>query len=133
MTTSTFGPIGTDAPVAATDREGRADVESLEYLQNERRKLLPRFSELAAKFFGGNTYRTSERGAPWSRIIKDLERELRHLNAVEVVLRMDVEARHIRSDGQLRADARPASSAIMLQFQARNIDGWPRLVYKCDV
>jgi hypothetical protein len=83
--------------------------------------------------FGGGSYRTSERGAPWSRIMKDLERELRHLNAVDVILRMDVEARHIRSDGQLRADARPASSAIMLQFQARNIDGWPRLVYKCDV
>lgn len=83
--------------------------------------------------FGGGSYRASERGAPWSRIMKDLERELRHLNAVDVVLRMDVEARHIRSDGQLRADARPASSAIMLQFQTRNIDGWPRLVYKCDV
>lgn len=83
--------------------------------------------------FGGGTYRTSERGAPWSRIMKELERELRHLNAVDVVLRMDVEARHIRSDGQLRADARPASSAIMLQFQARNVDGWPRLIYKCDV
>jgi hypothetical protein len=83
--------------------------------------------------FGGGTYRTSERGAPWSRIVKELERELRHLNATDVVLRMDVEARHIRSDGQLRADARPASSAIMLQFQARNIDGWPRLIYKCDV
>lgn len=81
----------------------------------------------------GSSYRSSERGAPWSRIIKDLERELRHLNATDVVLRMDVEARHIRSDGQLRADARPASSAIMLQFQARNIDGWPRLIYKCDV
>jgi hypothetical protein len=81
----------------------------------------------------GSSYRTSERGAPWSRIMKDLERELRHLNAVDVVMQMDVEARHIRSDGQLRADARPASSAIMLQFQARNIDGYPRLVYKCDV
>lgn len=81
----------------------------------------------------GSSYRTSERGAPWSRIMKDLGRELRHLNAVDVILRMDVEARHIRSDGQLRADARPASSAIMLQFQAKNIDGWPRLIYKCDV
>jgi hypothetical protein len=85
------------------------------------------------EYSGGGGYRSSERGAPWSRIMKDLERELRHLNAVDVVLRMDVEARHIRSDGQLRADARPASSAIMLQFQARAIDGRPRLIYKCDV
>lgn len=85
------------------------------------------------EFSGGGGYRSSERGAPWSRIMKDLERELRHLNASDIVLRMDVEPRHIRNDGQLRADARPASSAIMLQFQARGIDGWPLLIYKCDV
>lgn len=91
-----------------------------------------RRTKTVANSFGGS-YRTSERGAPWSRIVTDLERELRHLVAEDVVLRMDVEARHIRSDGQLRADARPASSAIMLEFKATGIDGWPRLIYKCDV
>ena len=81
----------------------------------------------------GSSYRTSERGAPWSRIISDLHRELRHLSAENVVLRLDVEPRHIRADGQLRADARPASSALMLEFDAFGIEGTPRLIYKCDV
>lgn len=35
--------------------ESRADVESLEAMHAERRALLPRFSELAAKFKGGNS------------------------------------------------------------------------------
>ena len=35
--------------------ENRASVESLESLHEERRKLLPRYAELAAKFKGGNS------------------------------------------------------------------------------
>ncbi len=34
--------------------ESRAEVESLEALQAERRSLLPRYAELASKFKGGN-------------------------------------------------------------------------------
>jgi len=86
------------------------------------------------EYSGGNgSYRSSERGAPWSRIVKDLERELRHLDAEDVVLRMDVQPYQIRNDGQVKADARPASSAVMLEFKATAIDGHPRLIYKCDV
>jgi hypothetical protein len=36
-----------------TDLEMRASVDSLDALQEERRKLLPRFAELAARFKGG--------------------------------------------------------------------------------
>lgn len=43
----------TEVPVKMI--EGRADVDSLEALQAERRALLPRFAQLAAKFRGGNS------------------------------------------------------------------------------
>ncbi len=38
-----------------TALESRADVESLEALQAERRALLPRYADLARKFKGGNS------------------------------------------------------------------------------
>lgn len=45
-----------------------------------------------------------------------LSNELRMLGATEVVLQLDIERRHLRVDGSLRADARPRSGAVILNF-----------------
>jgi hypothetical protein len=60
--------------------ESRADVDSLERLQDDRRKLLPRYAELAAKFKGGNsasadTKRKQERALVSQSILEDLRQK----------------------------------------------------------
>jgi hypothetical protein len=59
-----------------TALESRAEVDSLEALQAERRELLPRFTKLAAKFRGGNsasadTKRKQHRALVAKRILAD--------------------------------------------------------------
>lgn len=68
----------------------------------------------------------------WSRTLAELDRELRHLGARTVIFRLDVEERHLRQDGQLRADARPKDSGVLLEFVAGARTGAPRLVFRCD-
>lgn len=68
----------------------------------------------------------------WSRTLDELDRELRHLGAKNVVFRLDVDERHLRLDGQLRADARPKDSGVLLEFIAGARTGSPRLVFRCD-
>lgn len=85
------------------------------------------------QFSSGTSYQSRERGATWSKILSTLERELRHLHAVEVTMRLDVRPDQIRIDGGVKSNASPATSAVMLEFQAAAIEGWPRLIYKCDV
>lgn len=57
--------------------------------------------------------------ANWGRTLDVLGRELRHLNAGEVVLFGYFSARHIRRDGQLYADARPTEPGVVLEFKSR--------------
>lgn len=62
--------------------------------------------------------------SPWRAGIKQtletLRRELRQLDAKNVVLQIDVRERDIRIDGGLRADARPQSAAIILSFDSKH-------------
>jgi hypothetical protein len=83
--------------------------------------------------FGGGTYQSREQGASWSTIIASLDRELRQLRASEIVLRLDVQLHQLRQDGGIKANASPASSAVMLEFVAEKFRPPLRLVYKCDV
>lgn len=83
--------------------------------------------------YGGNTYQSRENGASWTKILSTLERELRHLRASEVVLRLDVQPYQLRVDGGIKSNASPASSAVMLEFVAEKFEPRLKLLYKCDV
>ena len=68
------------ATLPANGLDDRAGVESLEGLHDERRSLLPRYSELAAKFKGGNsasadTKRKQHRALVSKRILADWKGE----------------------------------------------------------
>lgn len=76
---------------------------------------------------------TRESGAPWSRILSTLARELKNLRATGVVLRLDVQPHQLRNDGGIKSNAAPASSAVMLEFVAEKFNPAPKLLYKCDV
>jgi hypothetical protein len=52
--------------------------------------------------------------ATWSQTLTQLKTEVRHLGASEFVMQIDVEERHIRLDGGLRADARPLSPSVAI-------------------
>jgi hypothetical protein len=73
----------------------------------------------------------------WSSTRDLLDRELRHLNARNVVLELDVRENQIRLDGQLRADASATSTAVRIAFESTHgplvyatdrygYDGWDR-------
>lgn len=64
----------------------------------------------------------------WSEVLRVLEREVAHLRGVRAELAVDVDARHLRNDGQLRADARPRTPGVVVSFANR--DG--RLQFPCD-
>lgn len=83
--------------------------------------------------YGGGTWQARERGASWSKIISTLERELRHLRATDIVMRLDVQPYQLRLDGGIKSNASPASSAVMIEFLAEKLRPALRLVYKCDV
>ncbi len=59
-----------------------------------------------------------DRGANWSDTMDKLERELRHLEAENVVLQMAVRDRDIRNDGWIRANAKPNHPGIILTFDS---------------
>lgn len=67
--------------------------------------------------------------ATWSTTVDELEYELVHLGARDVVLEIGVDARHIRLDGQLRAEARPQHPGVRVSFQTRKHGA---LSYTCD-
>lgn len=58
--------------------------------------------------------------AGWSQTINLLERELRNLNAKQIVLEMNVRERDIRNDGMIRADARPSLPGVILRFTGKH-------------
>jgi hypothetical protein len=70
----------------------------------------------------------------WSSILDMLELEIRQLGGEDVVMQLEVasEDRDIRNDGTMRADARLAGPAVILEFTASKIEGGPRLSYPCD-
>jgi len=67
--------------------------------------------------------------APWATTVKELKRELHYLDAHDVVMEIGVDAKHIRLDGQLRADARPTHPGVRLTFQSTEHGS---LSYTCD-
>lgn len=68
----------------------------------------------------------------WTKMMSELEREVRMLNGDNVVLRLEVSQRDIRLDGMLRADARPRDPGVVVQFRAKKLSGSPTLYYRCD-
>ena len=66
--------------------------------------------------------------ATWSATLGTLERELDALRAKNIVLQMDVRESDIRIDGQVKANARPASQAVRLVFDSMH----GPLAYQCD-
>jgi hypothetical protein len=64
----------------------------------------------------------------YSQTLKDLERELKHLSARQIILQADVRPEDVRLDGMLRANASPRSPKIILSFQSKH----GPLSYPCD-
>lgn len=64
----------------------------------------------------------------WSRALELLAREISMLRGSRVEIAIDVEERHLGKHGQLRADARPRSSSVIVSFDTK--DG--RLQFPCD-
>jgi hypothetical protein len=58
--------------------------------------------------------------APWSKTLDLLERELRHLQAREIVLQADVQRGQIRNDGMLYAQAIPRSPGVIVSFNSKH-------------
>lgn len=54
----------------------------------------------------------------YSDALELLERELAELDATDIVIEVDVDARHIRLDGLLRADAKAKSPGVRLAFES---------------
>lgn len=66
----------------------------------------------------------------WSQTTETMDRELRHLRAKDVILELDVEERHIRQDGWIRATATPKYSGVILSFYSNRLEA--PLRYPCD-
>lgn len=64
----------------------------------------------------------------WTTALRNLAREVRMLNGRNVEIAVDVPASKIRADGQLRADARPSSPAVIVSFDVDEA----RLQFPCD-
>ena len=69
-------------------------------------------------FTGKHVY--SDFDSTWGSTYSLLARELRALDAKNVVLELDYRDRDIRVDGQLRADARCQSPAVRLAFESKH-------------
>lgn len=96
-------------------------------------KRSPFSRQVQSSFNSEYSYTRRESGAPWSRILSSLARELKNLRASGVVLRLDVQPHQLRNDGGIKSNASPASSAVMLEFVAEKFRPAPKLLYKCDV
>lgn len=71
---------------------------------------------------------STRRGVNWSDTTEVLERELRELEAEDILLQMFVTRRECRRDGWIRADARPSHPAVILSFDSK----WGPLSYPCQ-
>lgn len=63
---------------------------------------------------------------------KLLKRELEFINAHKVVIQIDIDERDLKLDGELRANARPKSPAVIVAFQMRHKSEWVSLRYAMD-
>jgi hypothetical protein len=94
------------------------------------------FYDMRAKFRPIDTWPAAETKsrqwapfrASWSQTTELLGRELRHLNAKNILCLMALRERDIRLDGYPRADARPSHPGVILAFDS--IHG--PLKYACD-
>jgi hypothetical protein len=88
-----------------------------------------RVAPLPAKWPGKPTL--SRKAGPfaenWTSTMEILQRELRMLNAREVMLQMDVRVEDLRRDGMVSASARPGPSVILVFTSGAN-----RLSFPCD-
>jgi hypothetical protein len=66
--------------------------------------------------------------AGYSDTLQAIERELRHLQATNVVIQADCDVRMIRNDGMLRADAKLNGPGVILSFDSKH----GPLSYPCD-
>ncbi len=66
--------------------------------------------------------------AAWSQTLDLLERELRHLNARDIVIQAAVGLEDIRNDGMLKANARPRGPGVIVSFHCKHGE----LSYPCD-
>jgi hypothetical protein len=96
----------------------------------------PRFIALPPKWPGRtrpSTWkpkRSPFKGHNWSRIEKELLEEIARINGRDITIALDIRnPGHFRSDGGIRADARPVTSAVVVSFTRP--DG-RRLVFPCD-
>lgn len=64
----------------------------------------------------------------WSSTRALLLDEVRHLNGKNLVLGMDVSESQIRLDGEIYANAKPASPAVEVAFESKH----GPLMYRCD-
>lgn len=73
--------------------------------------------------------RRSQFRAGYSQTLKQLERELEHLRAKQVVIQADCSENEIRRDGQLRADARLRGPGVIVSFDCPK----GSLSFPCDM
>lgn len=67
--------------------------------------------------------------AKWEKILDDLERELRHLGAKEIVIQAGLQLNQIRNDGWPYGKAVPSHPAIVISFLTRS---GKRMMMPCD-
>lgn len=66
--------------------------------------------------------------AKWGSTLEILGREVDALKGADVVIETDVEERDLKLNGELRANARPSSSAVVVAFESKH----GPLLYRCD-
>lgn len=59
-------------------------------------------------------------GCAWGTLLNDLEIELRHLKASDIIVEADLRLDQIRQDGWLRGGCSPASPGVRLSFVSRH-------------
>jgi hypothetical protein len=64
----------------------------------------------------------------WGRCLDDLDRELRHLNARDIIVEVHLKLSQIRNDGWPKSDARPVEPGVIVSFTSRV----GPLRYRCD-
>lgn len=68
-------------------------------------------------------------GVTFARMLNDLERELKHLGAKEIVVQAHLRRDQIRNDGWPRSGERPSEPGIILSFIKR---GGEEISFPCD-
>lgn len=70
----------------------------------------------------------SQFSAKWSATLELLGAEVDHLKGRDVVIEMDVRETDLKLNGELRANARPSSPAVVVAFESKH----GPLYYRCD-